>query len=202
MNAKQFDFFLMYGALGVGKTTVGQILKKSFKYDFYELDSLISKEVGKPVSEYFNEAGMYKFYDKSRETIISLYNTREKLGFNNPEYSSITKPIIIDVGSGSIYDYRAIELIGRFNSILLSADPQYLFETRDKAKEIYKDFGYYTTWQFTKEKEMIYNTCDIKVDVSYLSPEETAYVVHRKIREFMRKFNEIEEKSKSKKELA
>lgn len=206
MNTKQFDFFLMYGALGVGKTTVGQILKKVYKYDFYELDSLISKEVGKPVSEYFNESGMYKFYDKSKETIMALYNTRENLGFHNPENnnvnSSVTHPMIIDVGSGSIYDYKAIELIGRFNSILLSADPQYLFETRDKAKEIYKDLGYYTTWQFTKEKEIIYNSCDIKVDVSYLSPEETAYVLHRKIREFMFQLHESEKKSESKKELA
>lgn len=182
---KQFDFFLMFGALGVGKTTVGSILKddKRYEYDFYELDAIISKKVKKPISEYFNEIGMYKFYDVSLMQIERLFQIRENLGFNAP--NSPAKPMIIDVGSGCIYDYRAKELLSKYNSIVLTADPEYLFNTRNKAQDIYKELGYYKTWQFGNEKQEIYSSCDINVDVSYLDAKQVAEIIHCKLKNFM-----------------
>lgn len=168
-NKKKRNAFIVIGALGVGKTTVcsnldkNHIIPSSMKkaYKHIDLDGYIAKLKKMPVTEYFGKVGYEKFYEESHKIIKRLYNNHIK--------SKTERILLIDVGSGSTFDYKSIALTKEFQSILLTADPEYLYETRTKCQETHKQLGYYKYWQFGKEKEELYKSCDIKMDVSYLT---------------------------------
>ena len=181
-NGKDIKAFLVVGALGVGKTTICKLLaekyivpstmKKQFKH--VDLDGYFARYKKMPVTEYFAKVGYEKFYEESHRIIKMLYK-RHTVRKDNPNLI-----LLIDVGSGSTFDYRSIELTRLYKSILLTADPEYLFK-REKCKTSHKTLGTYKYWQFSKEKDALYSQCKIKIDVSYLNPDMVAETVSRKI---------------------
>lgn len=180
--------FLVVGALGVGKTTVCKLLAEKYiipstsspfsstrkQFRHIDLDGWIARYKKMPVTEYFAKVGYEKFYEESHRVIKMLYK-RHMVRIDNPNLI-----LLIDVGSGSTFDYRAIELTKEFPSILLTSDPEYIFK-REKCKTSHKTLGNYKYWQFSKEKDALYSQCKIKVDVSYLTVEMVAETVSRKI---------------------
>ena len=177
---KNITAFLVIGALGVGKSTICNELAKNFSseknpYIHIDLDAYIGKLKKMEVKEYFGKVGYEKFYEESNKIIRRLY-------FNHIKKKS-KKILLIDVGSGSTFDYKSISLNRDMASILLTADPEYLFE-REKCQTSHKELGYYKFWQFGKEKEQLYSQCKIKIDVAYLNVTQIADIMDNKIKGF------------------
>lgn len=183
MSNKKINAFLVIGALGAGKSTVCKYLadtyflhsvnKKQFKH--IDLDAHIQKCKKMEVKEYFGKVGYEKFYEESFKYIKTLWNRHVA---RNSE-----TVLLIDVGSGSTFDYKSTQLTQLLPSILLTADPEYLFK-REKCVTSHKELGYYKFWQFGKEKEQLYSQCKIKIDVSYMTIAQVAYAMCTKIVNF------------------
>ena len=61
----------LVGFMGAGKTTVGRELAHQLKYDFFDLDQLITLAVGKSVQEIFAERGEPEFRRLEHQAIQS-----------------------------------------------------------------------------------------------------------------------------------
>lgn len=97
--------FILIGAPGSGKTTVGRFLAKEIDEEFLDTDNLIELETGRTISEIFLEEGEAKFRIIERE--IVLRTLREQAG-------------VIALGGGSVLDPEvAGELRQRSNVIYL-----------------------------------------------------------------------------------
>ncbi len=60
------------GFMGVGKTTIGQLVAKKLYRDFIDIDEVIEKEYGMPVTEIFKKIGEKAFREKEKEIITGL----------------------------------------------------------------------------------------------------------------------------------
>ncbi|WP_047155469.1 shikimate kinase [Aneurinibacillus tyrosinisolvens] len=63
---------VLIGFMGVGKTTVGQLIAKKLYRDFIDVDHHIEKKYSMPVSQIFKEMGEPEFRKIERETVIDL----------------------------------------------------------------------------------------------------------------------------------
>ena len=61
----------LIGFMGTGKTSIGKRLAERMVRDFIDVDELIEKQIGKPISKIFEE-GESKFRTLEREKIKSL----------------------------------------------------------------------------------------------------------------------------------
>ncbi|MBK7362729.1 MAG: AAA family ATPase [Micavibrio sp.] len=180
---KKRNVILVIGAYGVGKTTICKHIAEKYinlsdkkkQYIHIDLDGYIGKLHKMEVKDYFGKVGYEKFYDESYKIICRLYKNHAK--------KKINKTLLIDVGSGSSFDYKSIALTKEFNALLLTADPEYLYD-REKCKTSNKELGYYKFWQFGNEKKHLYSQCSIKIDVSFLTVEQIADIVDNKIKSF------------------
>jgi len=167
------------GAFGVGKSTISGLMQTMYKKDYVhiDLDGYIARKKKMEIKEFMGTVGYEKFYDVSKRYIGHIENNR---------YSRkhINKTVLVDIGSGSTFDYRAFELTEKYNCILLSADAEYIYKREKCAKSGMKNVHYYKYWQFGKEKEKLYNNCTIKIDVAYLSPQQVAEIMNDKIKNF------------------
>jgi shikimate kinase len=184
------DVILVIGALGVGKSTISKYLAENIhslnriRYKHIDLDGYIGKLKKMEVKEYFAKVGYEKFYEESAKIISKLYSNHLKKQ-SKIRMDSKKTTLLIDVGSGSTFDYKSVNLTKTYHSILLTADPEYLFY-REKCKTSHKELGYYKYWQFGTEKKELYDQCTIKIDVAYLSVEQIAHVMDCKIKNFQR----------------
>ncbi|MEI3607423.1 shikimate kinase [Pseudogracilibacillus sp. SE30717A] len=58
------------GFMGVGKTTVAQLVAKKLYRDFVDIDHEIEKEYGMPTTEIFKSIGEAKFRTKEKEYVL------------------------------------------------------------------------------------------------------------------------------------
>ncbi|MBN1683404.1 shikimate kinase [Candidatus Bathyarchaeota archaeon] len=94
---------VLFGFMGVGKSTVGKLLALKIHYPFIDLDSEIVKEVGKSISEIFNIYGESGFRKIEKDKIL--------------EISTLDKHVIA-LGGGAVLDYDNVKNL-RNQSILI-----------------------------------------------------------------------------------
>src|SRR5690625_2105190 len=58
------------GFMGVGKTTVAQLVAKKLYRDFIDIDQEIEKEYGMPTTEIFKQLGEKTFREKEKEYVF------------------------------------------------------------------------------------------------------------------------------------
>src|SRR5690625_1814071 len=58
------------GFMGVGKTTVAQLVAKKLYRDFIDIDEEIEKEFNLPTTEIFKQIGEKKFREKEKEYVL------------------------------------------------------------------------------------------------------------------------------------
>jgi shikimate kinase len=63
---------VLIGFMGVGKTTVGQLIAEKLNREFIDTDAEIEKEYGMPVTEIFEKIGEKAFRDREKSLITSL----------------------------------------------------------------------------------------------------------------------------------
>jgi|SRR5690625_3841675 len=61
---------IFIGFMGVGKTTVAQIVAKKLFRDFIDIDQEIEKEFGMPTTEIFHQIGETTFREKEKEYVL------------------------------------------------------------------------------------------------------------------------------------
>jgi shikimate kinase len=173
--------FLLIGASGVGKTTTANHLHANgVNYTSVDMDAEIVKRFGDPnqeVTDYFQAVGMEAF----QENVIEILK-----GYYGKDWSNPSREILlVDIGAGSIYGSQWEFFTEEFHTVLLTAYPEYLWNTRTKPAEIHKNFNHFMTWQFNVPK-MLHETCDIVMDVSYLSVKEVADGLDKKITNYIK----------------
>ncbi len=168
------------GAFGVGKSTISSLISKTHKnYRHVDLDGYIAKKKKMDVKDFMGKIGYEKFYDESVKAIDEIVRGHNQY----QKYQGQT--LLIDVGSGSTFDYKAIQFAKNYYCILLNADAEYIYNSREKCKKSgMSDIGYYSYWQFGKEKEQLYKDCVIKIDVGYLTEEQAMETMNTKIKNF------------------
>ncbi|MEH7225696.1 shikimate kinase [Bacillus sp. JJ1566] len=75
-NSLREKSIVFIGFMGVGKTTIGQLVAKKLFRSFVDIDQEIEKEYNMPTSEIFNSIGEKAFREKEKE-IISKYCTQK-----------------------------------------------------------------------------------------------------------------------------
>ncbi len=93
----------LIGFMGTGKTSIGRRLADKMTRYFIDVDDLIEKQIGKPISKIFKE-GELKFRTLEREKIKSLRNK---------------KNCVISCGGGIILDKENMEILQQISIIIL-----------------------------------------------------------------------------------
>lgn len=70
---------VLIGFMGVGKTTVGNLLAQKLGWDFIDIDEEIERELAMPVSHIFQTRGENFFRDKEKELILELTHQKRKV---------------------------------------------------------------------------------------------------------------------------
>ena len=60
------------GFMGVGKTTIGQLVAKKLSRDFVDTDKVIENEFGMPIPQIFEKLGEKTFRNKEKEIITAM----------------------------------------------------------------------------------------------------------------------------------
>ncbi|WP_027415443.1 shikimate kinase [Aneurinibacillus terranovensis] len=60
------------GFMGVGKTTIGQLVAKKLYRDFIDIDQYIEEKYNMPISQLFKERGERHFRKIERETVLDI----------------------------------------------------------------------------------------------------------------------------------
>jgi len=68
---KGINLYLI-GMMGVGKSTVGQLVAQSLGYQFFDTDAVIEQVAGQPIPSLFTEMGEVGFRDLERRVLAEL----------------------------------------------------------------------------------------------------------------------------------
>ncbi|WP_078577895.1 shikimate kinase [Salipaludibacillus agaradhaerens] len=63
---------VLIGFMGVGKTTIGQLVAEKLSRPFIDIDKEIEKEFGMPTTDIFQKMGEKVFREKEKEVIINF----------------------------------------------------------------------------------------------------------------------------------
>ncbi len=105
---------VLVGIMGCGKSHVGKALARDFGLPFYDSDSLIEKQQGKPITQIFADDGQAYFRELEKEVISDLLDS----GF-----------CIIATGGGSVTAPETLDMIKDASiSIWLNPDVETIWE--------------------------------------------------------------------------
>ena len=75
MESKKNLVFL--GMMGSGKTTIGKLISKKLKLNFFDIDSLIEKKMGISISSIFNKKGEKFFREIEEEITLDILKKKK-----------------------------------------------------------------------------------------------------------------------------
>lgn len=150
---KQKENIVLIGMPSAGKTTIGKLLGKALKKDFYDSDIEISKKIGISIPEFFQKCGEAKFREIERDVIRSL---SEKSGS------------VIATGGGAVLDFKNVRSLKRNGVIIFLNRPfELLTPTSDRPLSSERD----ALKKLFNERFSIYkNAADIEI-LADKSPE-------------------------------
>jgi shikimate kinase len=101
---------VLFGFMGVGKTTVGRLLAPRLRYRFIDSDAEAERELGMRISDAFTRLGEPAFREVERGVV-------RRLGRGSGQ--------VIALGGGAVLDPRNVEALrGSGRMILLTASPE------------------------------------------------------------------------------
>ncbi|WP_245831124.1 shikimate kinase [Wohlfahrtiimonas larvae] len=106
--------FFLVGPMGVGKTTIGQLLAQKLGYVFLDSDVWIEQHMKRSISDIFSELGETVFRDIESETIDTLTSQSK---------------IILSTGGGAVLrDLNRERLKRRGTVVFLDLSPEEIFQ--------------------------------------------------------------------------
>ncbi len=160
----------LIGFMGVGKTTVGEILAERLGLKFFETDKLIEQRAGMTIPEIFRELGEIAFRDFEIEV------TRE---------ISEQENVVISCGGGIVLNQINIDRL-RLKSIIvyLSASPIIILGRVNHSKRVRPLLNtankVAAVRRLLKDRKPLYErAADMKVDVSRSAEDVAEKIIHR-----------------------
>lgn len=109
------------GFMASGKSTIGPILANTLGWDYYDLDKVIEKAMGKRISDIFRDEGEEFFRAKERETLLRL---------------SQENKVVISLGGGTSVSDENMRILRETGKIVyLKASPELLFQRLKNKKD-------------------------------------------------------------------
>ena len=165
---KHEQVFLI-GMMGIGKTTVGQLLAQKMNRLFIDSDIYIEESTGMSVSQIFSSLGEAYFRNLENIFLDSLPHYQHKL--------------VIACGGGLPTLPNALERMKKNGTLIfLDGDPRVLFSRIQQNGErplLSNEEAFVTLY---KERLIFYNQADIRIDISH-TPEETATALYLRLQE-------------------
>ncbi len=154
---------VLTGMMGVGKSTVGNLLSSKIGLRFRDVDAIIEKKLSLSVKEIFDNKGEKFFRDIEEKQTIEL------LKINN---------FILALGGGAFLNSRIREMIKKYSiSIWLDLSIKRLFE-RTKRNDKRPLLNNIKTKQeletLYKQREKFYSLADYKIDCNFKTKSEIA----------------------------
>ena len=112
MKSKGNIVFL--GMMGSGKTSIGSLVSKKFKMDFYDTDQLIEKKLNTKISKIFQEKGEKFFRNLEEKITLQILKNRN---------------IVIALGGGTFLNKKIrSEILKNHDSIWLDWETETLLK--------------------------------------------------------------------------
>jgi len=168
-SVRQTRSIVLTGFMGTGKSTVGRLLAKRLGFGFLDLDELIEKEAGMPVSEIFSSYGEARFREFEARVIEQLAS------------GSLGLALVVSTGGGAVVRELNRSLLRGFGVLVcLKASPEEILKRvgnrpdrpllagPDREEKLHSLLG---------ERRSAYEDCDLEVDTTGLRPEEVAGII-------------------------
>jgi shikimate kinase len=170
-SPRPYHNIALVGFMGVGKSTVGQILAGMLGFEFVDTDRVIETREGRRISEIFAQEGEARF--RNLETsLIREYETRQGLILSTggglvvrPENlaSLRTHALIVCLWASPAVIYERVRYQGH-RPLLQTPDPQARIA------------------ELLEQRKPAYQQADILVGVDFRSPQETAQYITNSFR--------------------
>ncbi|UTR13584.1 shikimate kinase [Salipaludibacillus sp. LMS25] len=70
---------VLIGFMGVGKTTIGQLVAEKLSRDFIDIDKVIEDNYGMPITDIFEKVGERAFREKEKDVIIHFSEKKQNV---------------------------------------------------------------------------------------------------------------------------
>lgn len=152
---------VLIGFMGTGKTSVGKVLAQRLKWQFYDTDDVIEKQVGIKISDIFARHGEVYFRDLETKTINLL---------------SLLDKAVIACGGGVVLKKENMEALERNGIIVcLEASPQKIFE-RTKSNSDRPLLNVKNPLdricEILQQRKKLYERCSISINTDDLTIEQ------------------------------
>ena len=163
---RQYHNIALVGFMGVGKSTVGQILASLLDFEFIDTDRVIETREGRRISEIFAKEGEGHFRDLETR-LIREYETRQGLVLSTggglvvrPENlaSLRTHSLVVCLWASPAVIHDRVRHQGH-RPLLATPDPQARIA------------------ELLEQRKPAYQQADILVGVDFRSPQETAQYI-------------------------
>ncbi len=168
---RQYHNIALVGFMGVGKSTVGQILAGMLDFEFIDTDRVIETREGRRISDLFAQEGEAHFRDLETR-LIREYESRQGLILSTggglavrPENmaSLRTHALIVCLWASPAVIYERVRYQGH-RPLLQTPDPQARIT------------------ELLNQRKPAYQQADILVGVDFRSPQETAQYITNSFR--------------------
>jgi shikimate kinase len=161
----------VYGFMGVGKTTTGQLLAKALGYEFIDMDVEIERREGKSIPEIFSEDGEPRFRELERDLVMELSKKdRTVIGCGGGALADLVNAEKLRETSTLVYLTATVDEIlertGKENN-------RPLLEVEDPRKKIIELLG--------KRRQVYERYAEVTVDTTGLTPAQVVEEIRGKM---------------------
>ena len=144
---------VLTGMMGVGKSTIGQLLSKKFNIQFEDIDKIIERKLSLSIKEIFETKGEKFFREIEEKVSIELLQK---------------KRIIIALGGGAFLNNLIRKNLKKFSiSIWLNLSPKYIFQRIKKNKRrplLNHTNSEKDVEEIYKKRKAIYSLADFRIN--------------------------------------
>ena len=163
----------LIGFMGTGKSAVGKALAERLDKNFVEMDSLIKRKAGKPISNIFQQDGEVAFRELEMEITKEVSQNKNQ---------------VIACGGGIVLNKINIDRLKNDSVIVyLTASPRVILKRVANSSErplLNVADPYQTIKELLRFREPFYErVADIKIDTSKMSIGSVAEIIIRKLKE-------------------
>ena len=155
MNSKGNIVFL--GMMGSGKSSVGKIISKRLRVDFFDIDTLVENELKMKISKIFQEKGEKFFREYEEKKTMEILKK---------------KKIIISLGGGAFLNNNIRnEILNNHQSFWLSWDNETIIERikNSSNRPLLNNLTKNDIIKLIKKRSTIYSKALYKIDCSNLT---------------------------------
>lgn len=159
---------VLIGFMGVGKTTVGQMIATKLKREFIDIDQYIEQTYHMSIPQIFEQKGEPYFRKLERKTVIDICQHH----YNN----------IVSLGGGA-FQQKEIREFCLENCLVLYLDISWeswkaRFELINENRPVLNNRSLYDIQQLFNERKHAYSMHHLKINTDNKSPEEvTASII-------------------------